>query len=697
MTENTIVKSTCGLCPSCCGILIHMDGSKPVKIEGDPSSPVSNGTLCIKGLASLEYLYHPDRLKYPLRRIGKRGGGKWQQISWNEALSTIADKFAMAKNRYGAESVILMRGGARGIQDDFLVRFANTFGTPNLATMSSICKLPRVNAAGITYGFYALPDYEYPPACIMVWGSNRAETAIIEHKKTVQALNKGTKLIVIDPRKIELAQKADLHLKLRPGSDSALALGMINVIINESLYDKSFVDNWTVGFAELKVHVQDYTPENIEERTWVNAETIRNAARLYARNKPACVQWGNGIDTNVNSFQTARAISILRAITGNLDVPGGELWWPSLGLLNRSPEFQLREKIPKDKRDRGISAKDKLLPIFSEVLPQRMIRAIIDKDPYPIHVVYIRGANILLSYPHAQETYRALSELDFFVMSDMFMTPTAALADIVLPASFYLEFDDVVETINTKPIAQVQQKVAQLGECWADSKIINELAKKLGLGEYFWDDMEQALDDILKPSGLTFKEFKRIGFISGGKTYRRYTVNGFDTPSRKVELYSNRLKEWGFDPLPRFYEPPETSFGDPELAKEYPLIFINGKNSPYRHSSGRQISTLRGNHPEPTINIHHETASKLGIKEGDWVYIETKRGRIMQKATMTDSLDPRVVALDFGWWFPEKGLANLYNWDESNINILTDNKLPYNCEMGSPNLKGILCKIYKAS
>jgi len=245
------------------------------------------------------------------------------------------------------------------------------------------------------------------------------------------------------------------------------------------------------------------------------------------------------------------------------------------------------------------------------------------------------------------------------------------------------------------PIAQVQQKVAEIGECWSDAKILNELAKRVGLGEYFWEDEEQLLDVLLKPAGLTFEEFRKVGVITGLKQYRKYEVDGFKTPSGKVEIYSSQLEEWGLDPLPTYYELPETPYSDPELAKEYPLIFTSWKPTPFRHSGGRQIATLRGTRPEPLINIHPETAGKLGVKEGDWVYVETKRGRIKQKASLTTDIDPRVVIADYGWWFPEKGHPNLYGWTESNINILTDDKPPYSRELGSTNLRGILCKVYK--
>lgn len=278
----------------------------------------------------------------------------------------------------------------------------------------------------------------------------------------------------------------------------------------------------------------------------------------------------------------------------------------------------------------------------------------------------------------------------------MFMTPPASMADIVLPSATHLEYDSIAEAVRDPIAVQVQQKVAQVGECRSDYVTLRELAKKLGLGEY-WDEEERALDAILKPIGLTFDELRRMGFVSGTKVYRDYEKNGFDTPSGKVELYSSRFEEWNLDPLPVYYELPETPQSAPELAEEYPLIFTTCKVPPYRHSGGRQIATLRGNRPEPVFDINPETASKLGIKEGDWAYIETKRGRIKQKAALSDTVDPRVVRVDYGWWFPEGGAAGAYNWAESNVNVLTDNKPPFNREIGSANLRGILCKVYKVS
>jgi anaerobic selenocysteine-containing dehydrogenase len=227
--------------------------------------------------------------------------------------------------------------------------------------------------------------------------------------------------------------------------------------------------------------------------------------------------------------------------------------------------------------------------------------------------------------------------------------------------------------------------------------MLRDLARKMGLGEHFWDTEEDCADIILKAAGITFKELKEIGPISGVKQYRDHETNSFQTPSEKVELYSKRLEDWGYEPLPVYHEPQESPLSEPSLAKQYPLVLTNSKSGVYRHSGGRQISTLRGTHPEPIVHIHPETAKKLKIKEGDWVYIENKRGRIKQKANLTTGIDPRVISADFGWWFPEKEASELYGWAESNVNILTNSDPPYNKELGSTTLRGILCKVYKVT
>ena len=696
MSTETVVKSACELCNAGCGVLVYLKDGKPIRVEGDPDNPVNRGAICIRGRNSLEYVYHPERLKHPLKREGERGQGKWKRISWDEALTTISSELTRIKENYGAQAVTFIRGGAKGYQDSYLGRFANVFGTPNVASMAYICYVPRVNGSMFTYGFMALPDYEYSPSCMVLWGLNACVSAIGDCKKTNEAQERGSKLVVIDPGETVFSKKADLWIKPRPCTDLALALGMINVIINEELFDKNFVANWTVGFEQLKAHVQSYSPEKVAEITWVPAEKIREVARFYATHKPACIAWGNGIDNNINNFQSARAIAILRAVTGNIGKPGGDVEWSAAGIVPKSsPELLQQNVLPAEMRDKRVSVREGLLPNVFYALPQNLVKAILESDPYPVRVAFVQGGSLLHTYSNTQEVYKALKSLDFLAVTDFFMTPTAALADIVLPVATYLELDSLHES-EYAPTVNVIQKVVEIGECWSDLKIYNELANRMGLGQHFWENEIQALDFLLKPAGLTFAEFRKVGVVTGSKQYRKHEKSGFNTPSGKVELYSNRLKEWGFDPLPAYHEPPESPLSEPDLAKEYPLVFTNWKVASFQHSAGRQIKSLRRTHPEPLAILNSETAKNLGIKEGQWVYIETRRGKIKQKATLSLNIDPRVVMLEHGWWFPERKDSELYGWAESNLNTLTNNKKPFAREMGSATLRGMLCKVYRA-
>jgi anaerobic selenocysteine-containing dehydrogenase len=692
-----IVRTTCSICQIGCGVLAHVEDGRVVKVEGDPESPLNKGQLCAKGLASLDYLYHPDRLRQPLKRVGKRGEGNWATVSWDEALDMVADKLAETKKKHGAESVAFLQGSFKGgTQGSQLLRFSNLFGSPNCGYQGHVCFAPRLRASLFTYGFYALPDFEYPPSAIVVWGKNLAENLHHVYNRMIGAVERGAKLMFITTSNVEGVERADLWLKPRPGSDLALALGMLNVIIEGGLYDIDFVRDWTVGFDELKEHVRAYPPEKVSKITWVPPETIRQAAIFYANNKPACLHWGNAIDYGVNSFQTARALCILRAITGNLEVPGGDLRWLSTPVNPLSADFTLPEKIPPEVRQRSVSSARRLLPGSIEVTPPDIINTIRTGDPYPVKAVYNLGCNPLVSYNDAHNVYQALCSLDFLAVADLFMTPTAALADIVLPVSTYLEFNDVVVPFYSMPVSLIQQKATTVAECRSDYEILRDLAQRLGFGEYFWEKDEEFVGFLLEPAGISWEEFKKITALVGSKQYRSYQGGPLPTPSGKVELYSQQLKEWGFDPLPVYYEAPETPLSAPELVNKYPLVFTSGKDGCYRHSSGRQVASLRKTRPEPVIYLHPLSAGELGIAEGDLVYIKTERGTIRQKATISDDIDQNVVVVDYGWWFPEDGPAELYGWAKSNVNILTGSKPSYNREMGSTNLRGLLCKVYKA-
>jgi anaerobic selenocysteine-containing dehydrogenase len=682
-----INKSTTEVVKSLCSrgqvISVHIQDGKVVKIEGD----------ALGDAAALERLYHPNRLRHPHKRVGEKGEGKWEKIPWDEALDTIAEKLNSIKERYGAEFVAFGKGYRRPYSD-YVNRLANVFGTPNVVATDSVCYVPTAVGSLLTYGYDGFPDWDYPTRCAVWWG-----------RRGRPPLAEGAKLIVVNSLKTEAAGAADIWLQPRPATDLALALGILNVIVNEELYDKAFVEKWTVGFNKLREHIQQYSLAKVTQITWVPADKIIEAARLFAKTKPAFIKAGNAIEDNINSVQCARALAIMSAITGNLDVPGGVI--EAQGVINEmgGPEVTLWDKLPSEQRGKRIGADAGLLPSHPlwhlvatmpmQVPHQFFVKAILEETPYLIKALCIFGSNPLLTWSNAKEVYRALRKLDFLVVADFVMTPTAALADIVLPVASYLEEDAAIVPPVRTPVVQARQKVAQVGDCWPDMKILIELAKKLGLGDYFWNDIYNFLDARLEPVGMTFEEFRRRGIIPAITRYRKYEKRGFNTPSQKVEIYSSLLEQWGYNPLPVYHEPPETPYSAPELAKEYPLILTTSHEDYFVHSQDRHLETLRKVKSEPTTIIHPETAAKLGIQDGDPVYIETKRGRIKQTAALSAGIDPRVVSVSYAWWFPETGVEQLYDWEESNINILTDDKPPHNREMGSTNLRGFLCRVYK--
>lgn len=517
----------------------------------------------------------------------------------------------------------------------------------------------------------------------------------VQAKGIYTALRKGAKLIVIDPRSTGLASKADIWMQVRPGTDCALALGMLNVIINEGLYDKDFVDEWTVGFDKLQQHVQDYTPEEVEKVTWVPARLIREGARMFTQNKPASIILGAaGIVQHANSFQSARAITSLAAITGNLDIPGGNLHL--LSPLRSRSAMAGESDAPFGKLSPEVIKKRLGLDKLHVIEQTRMHmshctavwRAMLEGKPYPLKVMLSLGGNALIAYENSLEVKEALSKLDFFAVAGLEMTPTAEIADIVLPVSHWAERDEIVDVGNW---AFCHQKAVEPPEeCWGDRKILTELAKKLGL-EGFWPSLEEHFNFRLEPLGLTMQQFREVGMVERPIEYKKYEkLGGFHTMTKKVELYSEVLEKMGYDPMPVHHEPPESPVSTPELAKDYPLILITGvRDINVVGTSYRHIASLRKRYPEPLLQIHPDTAKKLDIKDGDWVRIETPRGSVKHKAKLFDGLHPSVVATTFGWWY---GYDN--GWKEVNINVLTDNK-HFDPQVGSTPIKSLLCRVGK--
>jgi anaerobic selenocysteine-containing dehydrogenase len=690
----TIVKSYCTrLCSGSCGIRVTLEGQRITDIKGDPDCPFNRGAICPKGRALPELLYHPDRLTVPLKRIGRKGGDQWQPISTDEALATIAGKLKGYAKNCGPESIMLFAGAFRGLERDFIQRFARVLGTPNTVSVDNNCHVPRTTAARYTFGAMPFPDYEHPPQCLLIWGRNSLQTggdgSPIQFRP---AFDKHTQFIVIDPRKIAPAARAAIWLKPRPGSDGLLALGMLNVIINEKLYDADFVEKWTLGFDRLKEFVATYPLDDVAQKTWVPPSRIEQAARMFAAAKPAAIQWGNALDQTSNAFQACRAVAILMAITGNLDVPGGAVFPESVPLL-RVADFSLAEGVT-GPRKASVGSRFKLAARANLVPSQEAGKAILAQAPYPLKAGLIFGSNPLLTYAGAGQTHDAFQKLNFMVVADLFMTPTVAMADIVLPVAANLEYDDLVQ--HRSGVAAHPKVVAPPGDCRSDMQWINLIAARMGFGHFFWENEAAALDAILAPAGLTFSQLKSRGLHAVEQRYQKYETRGFATRSGKVELFSEALQEMGIDPLPVYLEPRLTPFGSPDLAAEYPLVLTSSKNPFFYHASHRNIAGLRKLSPVPLAELHPQTAADLGLKTGEAVCIENPVGKIKQTLRLNADLDPRVVIAAFGWWFPERGASELYGWQEANLNLFTDSAPPHDPALGSANLRGLMCRVYKA-
>ncbi len=696
---DTVVKSHCRLCHGGCGVLIYLKEGKIEKIAGDPDCPINHGTLCSKGLAAAQLAYHPDRLTYPVKRVGPKMSGKWEQITWDEALDTIAERILTYKKEYGAESIVMGYGTGRD-NESVIYRFANLLGTPNVLTAGHFCYGPRIATSILTCGTNVVVDYANNPKCIMMWGNNIVISNPDEYKgeNFTVAFNKGAKLIVVDPRLTRAAARADIWLQLRPGTDTALALGMANVIIEEKLYDKEFVENYTHGWEAFKKRAAEYPQERVEQITWVPKEKIAAAARLYATTKPAGIQWGVAIEQQVTCADNDRALMALMGITGNIDIPGGQVLFKPPKIRSVS-DFGAHKRLPKEQAAKRLGGdRFRLAGNFAIINPKCVWDAILEEEPYPVKMLFLISSNPLLTRANAREVYHALEKVEFMAVADFFLTPTAEMADIVLPAATWLEMDYIGDFWKRHGYILPRRKAIQVGECRSDHEMLNDLAHRVGQGDDWWETFEGGLDYILEPLGITWQEFKQMDYIKGETAYRKYKTKGFSTPTRKFELASTLLEKWGYDPLPQFQEPPESPVSTPELTKDYPYILITGMRLPgFFHTENRQVPWLRELHPDPTVEIHPDTAKKEGIQNGDWVIIESPRGKVRQRAKLTPRIHPNVVGAQHAWWFPERKEPD-HGWEESNINLLTDNAYEA-CDpaMGATSVRVLLCKIYPES
>lgn len=723
-----IRRSYCGLCHPRCGMLLHVDNGKVVKITGDPDHPISRGALCARGRLMLDHIYHPDRLNYPLKRVGERGEGRWERISWEQALDEVAEKLAKLRDEYGPETLAFTHGTKRTYHWDCR-RFFNLFGSPNTCGVNTICMCPSYATEFATYGGMVIGSEIMGARCIVMWGNNASKsTPVSMYPMVAKARKNGAKLIVVDPRRTKEAEKADLWLQIRPGSDLAMLMGWIRYIIEEDLYDKDFVANWTVGFDELRDAVAPYTPEKVAEITGVPADLAVRAVRMYATTSPAVLPFGLGLDKQgVNATQCARARAILRAITGNLEVPGGDVFslagdigkirdWVYLERNDMIPESQRAKQLGSDRYpffgfpgwERNTAANEKLPEGYlappeawhSNLAHARdVMDAIITGEPYPVTAAITLANNPLLALPNVQHVFEALKKLQLYVVMEYYMTPSAAMADYVFPSSSTVEQPEMWLTGGF--CVACPQGIEPIEERRNSYYFYRELGRRLGQEEYWpWENVEQVYDHCLEPLDMTFKQLAEQNGVMGKREYRRYEKFGFGTPSGKVELKSSIFEELGAEPLPVYREPvwsPQSD--DPSIAEEYPLILITGSRfMPMYQSEQRQIEKAREKVPDPLVSIHPDRAAQLGLKEGDWAVISTPKGSIRQRVRITDVMHPDMVDAQHSWWFPERDqkLPELFGAFESNTNVLCPDD-PEFCspEIGSWPHSALMCRVEK--
>ena len=726
-----------GCHPTGCGIKTYVNSNgELVRVEGDENHPITNGRLCVRCLTIRDYVYNPDRVLYPMKRAREdRGKNKWERITWDEAYDTIAEKVKYYKDKYGAESILVMGGTGRE-GGPMLPAYAHAcLGTPNACYTQSgySCYIPRV--AGTTYVMGATyPEMDYAgglpgryddpmfklPELIVFWGKEPLPSngdGLFGHA-AIDMMRRGSKLMSVDPRVNWVSTRADWHLRLRPGTDAALGMAMLNVIIEEDLYDHDFVEKWCYGFEQLAERVKEMPAEKAAEICGLDANQIREAARVYAAAKPAQIAWGLAIDQKSNGVQAGHCIMALEAITGNIDVPGGQLIGDvndglelGFGWNNLGPELQ--SKIL------GIKEYPAYVGLVLNAQCDMVLDALEAGDDakyYPFKMGVFEDTNFLAGTCAAQPKRwhdAMVKNLEWCFGIDVWMTPTIqATCEIFLPLSSTVEHDTVVYThYGASPImAGAVNKSITVGDCKGDCEIFYELGLRcMPINFEKYKDYYDFLADYRLAYKRTFEELREE--VVHQKTemcgYYKYEsgrlrpdgMPGFNTPTGRVELYSTMFRQFGEDPLPYYEEPQLSPVSTPEKMEEYPFVLTTGARTYcYFHSEGKQIPYLREMNPDPLIEINPEDALKYGIADGQWVEVASPFGKCVLKAKVSQIVKPGVVHAQHGFWFPEKDPEepSLYEVWRSNINELIPHFMVGKLGFGAP-FKCLICSVKPVS
>ena len=714
----------CPLCVSRCGATATVEDGRLLALRPAPGHPTGQA-LCVKGKAAPEIVNHPDRLLLPLRRTAPKGAPDpgWEPIGWDEALDTIATKLTSIAEESGPEAVVFGSASpstsAMSDSIDWVVRLKRAFGSPNFCGYMELCGWGRYMASIYTYGEPVpgvyLPDLDNA-GCILFWGYNPSVARLAHATATTAALRRGAKLIVVDPRRAGLASKAQQWLRVRPGTDGALALSVTHVMLERGWYDAEFLRDWTNAFDVvdgrvvldlIKAECARFAPQAAAGITGVPAEQIVATARLLWDARPVAFYTWSGLEQHSNATQTVRAIGQLYALTGCIDAPGGNVLFtpvptnPIDGAELLSPQ-QLARAIGLQDRPLGPAR-------FEFITGEDLYRAALDHVPYRARALVNFGANLVIGHGNSARGRDALAALDFFAHADLFMSPTAEQADIVLPVTSAFESEALRVGFE---ISQDAQSTVQLrtplaharGEARSDLQIVFALAVRLGLGDqFFGGDIEDAWRHQLAPSGITLEQLREHpeGVRLPLQTkHRKYLDRGFRTPTGKVELYSPAFAAAGYPPIPTYAEPSISPLSRPDLTAEFPLVLTCAKSLFFCESQHRQIAKLRASAPEPQVEVHPEAAAARGIAAGDWVRLSTPSGSVRARAKLNANLAPNVVVGQHGWWqaCPELGMDGYppFGDDSANLNLVLDQG-PSDPVSGSSPLRASLCELGRVS
>jgi anaerobic selenocysteine-containing dehydrogenase len=740
-TGIEVRKSVCTICDPAtqCGLDCYVKDGRIIKVEGSLENPHSAGTLCSKGAAQRQWVYHEDRLRTPLKRVGPRGSGEFAPISWTEALDTVAGNLQRLKAESGPESVVFYCGYPKQPRP-FLQRLALQFGSPNYCSESSTCFTAMVMAWRLDYGQMAGPDLANTKV-LLVWTGNPFHASTPRARGLMDARDRGVKFIVVDPRMSPIAAIADLHLRLRPGTDGALALAMADVIISEGLYDRQFVSEWARGFDEFRAYAAEFTLDRAERITGVPAALIREAALVYATSKPAAMMSSSTpVVHNTNGVQNQRAAAALVGLTGNFDVPGGNVVQPygwlemsGAGFITRQHEFEM----PRPWSDMPPRLGAVRFPVWTEMVDQAQAmdlpRQLRTGEPYPLRALMAFGMNHRM-WPDPNGLLSAMDKLDFICDVDLFATDTSRYADIVLPACGSVERSEL-RCYPQQYVILTQPVVHPVDESRSDTDIIFGLASKLGLDDPLLNpagsagsgeatalgtegagpagdapgtqafgcgflpngapDFSRAFDDaldwVLEPSGMKVAELKKhpAGMPVPNPLrpeFKKYEKKGFPTPSGKMEFASSLLDKYSDRPsiagLPVYEEPILSPVSAPETAEAYPLVLGAGTRLPmFIHSRTFRLPWTRSLRRDAAADINPVDARRLGIFQGDRIELSTPAGSIEVRANVTELAYPGAVHM-------------FHDYPEADVNtLLADDYLdPIS---GFPGYKASLCSVKK--